>query len=110
MFVPFELRPALDLGNGAVSKITAVAAHGAKLFVGHSDGRLALYTINDPFASNVRAQLKEESIVAKGKPIEKLGVLPDADIVVALCDGIISLYDLDGEVCQTFEGIDFVKI
>jgi hypothetical protein len=96
-FEPFQLRSALDLTPDA-AKITALAAHGAKLYVGLNDGTINLYSVKDPFAPRIETQLKSSVTVTKGRAIEKLGVLPNSDILGVLCDSIVSLYDLDGEV------------
>ncbi|VVT49749.1 uncharacterized protein SAPINGB_P002424 [Magnusiomyces paraingens] len=87
----------LGLPSGERAKISALRAYSDKLLVGLTSGTLLVYSIDDPLASG-RPRVTLIKTIRDFAPkggVDRLGVLRDAGVLVALCDNVVSVYDLE---------------
>ncbi|QIW97871.1 hypothetical protein AMS68_003389 [Peltaster fructicola] len=109
MLAAFTAQPIHEHKPKDKSKIEALLAYGDRLLVGLSNGTLRIYRVNednsnvsapgsppsDGTKSKVRAvDLLSEKEQFSKKPIQQLAIVKEANLLVSLSDGYISLHDL----------------
>jgi hypothetical protein len=127
MLSAFTPEPIHELRPKDRSKIESLLAYGDRLLVGLSTGSLRVYRVNDPRTSpaerdesesqpsengdhatpqapapKVKAVdlLREEEKFSR-KPVQQLAIVKEANLLVSLSDGYVSLYDL-----QTYQLVE----
>ena len=116
MLSAFKAQPIHELKPKDKSKIESLLAYGDRLLVGLSTGALRIYRVNespppaDPTENGEAAEapaknkavelLREEEKFSK-KPVQQLAIVKEANLLVSLSDGYISLNDL-----QTYEPVE----
>lgn len=112
MLSAFTARPIVELKQRDKSKIESLLAYGDRLLVGLHTGSLRIYRVNEPSdepgengdangdaASKSPAKprhvdlLREEDKFSR-KPIQQLAIIKEANILVSLSDGYVSIHDL----------------
>lgn len=112
----FTTKKVVSLNKSSKNRIECVYAYGDKLLVGLSNGTLSIYTVNDPFSTDIQATLSNEYSNFCKYPIEKIRILKDAGALLILSGNIINVFDMDTHVLveqlqhtkgtTTFEVID----
>lgn len=109
MLSAFQARPAVELKARDKSKIESVLSYGDRLLVGLNTGSLRVYRTKEadqsapadgsdaaaadaPQPRNIDL-MREEDKFSK-KPVQQLAVIKEANLLVALSDGYVSLHDL----------------
>lgn len=119
MLSAFKAQPIHELKPKDKSKIESLLAYGDRLLVGLNSGALRIYRVNEqtspsePDGENGEAQppttparakavelLREEEKFSK-RPVQQLAIIKEANLLVSLSDGYISLHDL-----QTYQLVD----
>ncbi|THW62080.1 hypothetical protein D6D20_04547 [Aureobasidium pullulans] len=106
MLSAFRAQPIYELKQQDKSKIESVLAYGDRLLVGLSTGTLRIYRVNevpetspDATPSKTRAvDLVREEEKFSRRAIQQLAIIKEANILVSLSDGHVSIHDL-----QTFQ-------
>ncbi|KAH0392680.1 hypothetical protein KCU89_g13206, partial [Aureobasidium melanogenum] len=106
MLSAFRAQPIYELKQQDKSKIESVLAYGDRLLVGLSTGTLRIYRVNevaeagqDATPSKTRAvDLVREEDKFSRRAIQQLAIIKEANILVSLSDGYVSIHDL-----QTFQ-------
>ncbi|KAI4755680.1 hypothetical protein E4T52_12253 [Aureobasidium sp. EXF-3400] len=106
MLSAFRAQPIYELKQQDKSKIESVLAYGDRLLVGLSTGTLRIYRVNevtetaqDATRSNTRAvDLVREEEKFSRRAIQQLAIIKEANMLVSLSDGYVSIHDL-----QTFQ-------
>ncbi|KAK0531875.1 Vacuolar morphogenesis protein 6 [Tilletia horrida] len=82
--------------RGYKEKAESLVVHGGKLFLGSAQGNLTIYRLNEgpDVPLDERANLLDTRKAFSRRAIEKLAVIKEANLLVALSDGHVSLYDL----------------
>lgn len=119
MLSAFTPEPIHELRPKDKSKVESLLAYGDRLLVGLNTGSLRIYRVNDPRNSpaerdesgsqpsengdpttqqpppKVKAVelLREEEKFSR-KPVQQLAIVKEANLLVSLSDGYVSLYDL----------------
>lgn len=119
MLSAFTARPIVELKPRDKSKIEALLAYGDRLLVGLNNGTLRIYRVNEPNEAlkqngtngtdnhDVDEQpthravdlLREEEKFSK-RPIQQLAIVKEANILVSLSDGYVSIHDLQSYALQ----------
>src|SRR6201996_8862019 len=110
MLSAFKAQPILELKQRDKSKIESLLAFGDRLLVGLNSGSLRIYRVNETTAPEQPAEdgeaepksptktkavdlLREEEKFSK-RPVQQLAIVKEANLLVSLSDGYISLHDL----------------
>ena len=103
MLSAFRALPILEFKARDKSKIESLLAYGDRLLVGLNSGVLRVYRVNespppsDGSASPTKTKevelLNEQEKFSK-KPVQQLAIVKEANLLVSLSDGYISLHDL----------------
>ncbi|KAH9826999.1 Vacuolar sorting protein 39 domain 1 [Teratosphaeria destructans] len=108
MLSAFQAQSIHELKQRDKSKIESLLAYGDRLLVGLNTGSLRIYRINDsapaaeptengespsPAKSRTVELLREEEKFSR-KPVQQLAIVKEANTLVSLSDGYISLHDL----------------
>lgn len=119
MLSAFTAEPIHELRPKDKSKVESLLAYGDRLLVGLNTGSLRIYRVNDPRTtpeerenadsrpadngdatpkdppSRLKAVelLREEEKFSR-KPVQQLAIVKEANLLVSLSDGYVSLYDL----------------
>lgn len=118
MLSAFRAQPIHELKPKDKSRIESLLAYGDRLLVGLSTGSVRIYRVNEtpPPASDeatdngeppasptkVRAvELMREEEKFSRKPVQQLAIVKEANLLVSLSDGYISLHDL-----QTYQLVE----
>lgn len=119
MLSAFTARPIVELRQRDKSKIESILAYGDRLLVGLNTGALRIYRVNEPSEAHTsngangakdddegdqppsRAVdlLREEEKFSK-KPVQQLAIVKEANILVSLSDGYVSIHDLQSYSLQ----------
>src|SRR5215469_12299658 len=115
MLSAFAARPIVELKPRDKSKIEAILAYGDRLLVGLNSGALRIYRVNEPNESFKQTDdhdvageqptdravdlLREEEKFSK-RPIQQLAIVKEANILVSLSDGYVSIHDLQSYALQ----------
>ncbi|KAI9839506.1 MAG: hypothetical protein M1819_002131 [Sarea resinae] len=119
MLSAFTARPLVELKQRDRSKIESLLAYGNRLLVGLNTGCLRIYLVNEPIdepkgqdgvsTSDERAEsqsqprpvdlLREEDKFSR-RPIQQLAIIKEANILIALTDNHVSIYDLQTYALQ----------
>jgi Vam6/Vps39-like protein vacuolar protein sorting-associated protein 39 len=130
MLSAFTARPIVELKARDKSKIESILAYGDRLLVGLNTGSLRIYRVNEvPVATNeyhqqngpaesipsngdgsveprrvvseqkVAELLREQEKFSKHK-IEQLAIIKEANILISLSNGLVSIYDLQSYELQ----------
>ena len=81
--------------------IESVLAFSDNLLVGTKEGHLLMYSVQTNEESNEQQQqpqvqlLRTNKNFSRNKPISQLAVVPEYSIMVALCDGAVTVHDTD---------------
>ncbi|KAL8728469.1 MAG: hypothetical protein Q9166_005367 [cf. Caloplaca sp. 2 TL-2023] len=117
MLSAFTARPIVELKQRDKSKIESILAYGDRLLVGLSQGSLRVYRVNEPIdeapshngpisedqrpssssKQNSVDLMREEEKFSKHR-IEQLAIIKEANLLVSLSNGLVSIHDL-----QTYE-------
>lgn len=106
MLSAFTAEPIVELKQRDKSKIESILAHGDHLLVGLSTGALRIYRVNNAVEENDEAEDDEPK--KKAKPtellaehekfskykVEQLAIFKEANIIISLSGGLISIHDL----------------
>lgn len=132
MLSAFTAEPIHELRPKDKSKVESLLAYGDRLLVGLNTGSLRVYRVNDPRTSpterdesgsqigengdaatqdppaRVKAVelLREEEKFSR-KPVQQLAIVKEANLLVSLSDGYVSLYDL--QAYQLVERLEQTK-
>ncbi|KAF1852001.1 uncharacterized protein K460DRAFT_362776 [Cucurbitaria berberidis CBS 394.84] len=120
MLSAFTARPIVELKQRDKSKIESILAYGDRVLVGLNTGSLRIYRINEqiedtesdqngdqnvdeaePSTPKSRAAdlLREEEKFSR-RPIQQLAIIKEANILVSLSDGHVSIHDLQTYALQ----------
>ena len=125
MLSAFTARPIVELRPRDKSKIESILAYGDRLLVGLSTGSLRIYRVNEvPLSAIQQAQqdgaaesasttesqslepqrkiaelLREQEKFSKYK-IEQLAIIKEANILISLSNGLVSIHDLQSYELQ----------
>ncbi|KAI9804645.1 MAG: Vacuolar morphogenesis protein 6 [Piccolia ochrophora] len=116
MLTAFHARPFIELKQRDKSKIDAILAYGNRLLVGLNNGSLRVYRVNDPAPTAPSktpdgpqtaeedgsdapskagpADLLREVEKFSRRSIEQLALVKEANLLVSLSDGYVSIHDL----------------
>lgn len=112
MLSAFRAQPIHEFKARDKSKIESLLAYGDKIFVGLNNGAIRIYRLSEntgadiddapptPTKSKAAECLFEDEKFSK-KPVQQLGLVKEANLLISLSDGFISLHDL-----QTYEQVD----
>jgi Vam6/Vps39-like protein vacuolar protein sorting-associated protein 39 len=104
----FQAQPIHELKQRDKSKIESLLAYGDRLLVGLNTGSLRIYRVNEsqpepeaaqngeppsPTKLRVVELLREEERFSR-RPVQQLAIVKEANLLVSLSDGYISLHDL----------------
>ncbi|KAL1590923.1 hypothetical protein WHR41_00116 [Cladosporium halotolerans] len=132
MLSAFTPEPIHELRPKDKSKVESLLAYGDRLLVGLNTGSLRIYRVNDPRTppaerddgesqpnengapapdsrpAKVKAVelLREEEKFSR-KPVQQLAIVKEANLLVSLSDGYVSLYDL--QAYQLVERLEQTK-
>ncbi|KAK4547984.1 hypothetical protein LTR36_010704 [Oleoguttula mirabilis] len=119
MLSAFRAQPIHELKPKDKSRIESLLAYGDRLLVGVSTGSLRIYRVNEsppgsdkaaennngePPASPTKlkpVELMREEEKFSRKPVQQLAIVKEANLLVSLSDGYISLHDL-----QTYQLVE----
>ncbi|KAK5120212.1 hypothetical protein LTR85_006418 [Meristemomyces frigidus] len=117
MLSAFRAQPIHELKPKDRSRIESLLAFGDRLLVGLSTGSLRIYRVNESPPANDEAadngeppasptklkavELMREEEKFSRKPVQQLAIVKEANLLVSLSDGYISLHDL-----QTYQLVD----
>ena len=110
MLSAFKAQAIHELKPKDKSKIESLLAYGDRLLVGLSTGSLRIYRVNEASQTEEPTEngevehsssskkkavelLRDEEKFSK-KPVQQLAVVKEANLLVSLSDGYISLHDL----------------
>ncbi|OAL50246.1 hypothetical protein IQ07DRAFT_587895 [Pyrenochaeta sp. DS3sAY3a] len=120
MLSAFTARPIVELKQRDKSKIESILAYGDRVLVGLNTGSLRIYRINEqtedaepeqngdqngdqaePPTPKIRPVdlLREEEKFSR-RPIQQLAIIKEANILVSLSDGHVSIHDLQTYTLQ----------
>ena len=119
MLSAFTARPIVELKPRDKSRIESILAYGDRLLVGLNTGALRIYRVNEPNEAlkqnstdgaddhDIAEQptdravdlLREEEKFSK-RPIQQLAIVKEANILVSLSDGYVSIHDLQSYALQ----------
>ena len=119
MLSAFTARPIVELKQRDKSKIESILAHGDRLFVGLNTGSLRIYRVNEipssgdgkePETSEDQNAVEDAHQQEQSKPkvaellreqekfsrykIEQLAIIKEANILISLSGGYVSIHDL----------------
>ncbi|KAI9775511.1 MAG: Vacuolar morphogenesis protein 6 [Geoglossum umbratile] len=113
MLSAFDARPIIEFKQRDKSKIESILSFGDKVLVGLHTGTLRIYRINEPTVEaahqngashspdepssqpNVRpADLLREVEKFSRRAIEQLAIIKEANILISLSDGYVSIHDV----------------
>ena len=106
MLSAFKAQAVHELKKSDKSKIESLLAYGDTLIVGLNSGGLRIYRVNEeaqngdahnPPASPSKTkaiELRREEERFSKKPVQQLARVKEADLLVSLSDGFVSLHDL----------------
>ncbi|KAI9760014.1 MAG: hypothetical protein M4579_001953 [Chaenotheca gracillima] len=115
MLSAFTPRPIVELKQRDKSKIESVLAFGDRLLVGLNTGSLRIYRVNevkDETAAETNGDAHEERPNIRPvdllteiekfskRPIEQLAIIKEANVLISLSDGHVSIYDLQSYALQ----------
>lgn len=121
MLSAFRALPIHELKPRDKSKIESLLAFGDRLLVGLNNGALRIYRVNetspdehavqngelpDPDSKKAVELLREEEKFSR-RPVQQLAIVKEANLLVSLSDGYISLHDL--QTYQLVERLDQTK-
>ncbi|KAE8257180.1 hypothetical protein A4X13_0g2531 [Tilletia indica] len=100
--------------RGYKEKAESLVVHGGKLFLGSAQGNLTIYRLNEgpDVPLEQRASLLDTRKAFSRRAIDKLAVIKEANLLVSLSDGYVSLHDLADldtvtSLPQTKSALDF---
>ncbi|CAO2650876.1 Nn.00g091730.m01.CDS01 [Neocucurbitaria sp. VM-36] len=122
MLSAFTARPIVELKQRDKSKIESILAYGDRVLVGLNSGSLRIYRINEQVEESESEQrqngdqhgdqaeprtpktkpadlLREEEKFSR-RPIQQLAIIKEANILVSLSDGHVSIHDLQTYALQ----------
>ncbi len=126
MLTAFTARPLVELKQRDKSKIEALLTYGNRLLIGLSTGVLRVYRINEP-AGKPDGIAQDEDVGASSSPpqptvellrevekfsrraVEQLAMIKEANILLSLSDGYVSMHDLQDENYQLREQLSKTK-
>lgn len=106
MLSAFTAEPIVELKQRDRSKIESILAHGDHLLVGLSTGALRIYRVNnaveeqdEPVDDEPKAAVKPTELLAEHEKfskykVEQLAIFKEANILISLSGGLISIHDL----------------
>ncbi|KAI9882587.1 MAG: Diphthamide biosynthesis protein 1 [Watsoniomyces obsoletus] len=112
MLTAFTARPLVELKSRDKSKIEALLTYGNRLLVGLSTGVLRVYRINEQAGNSDGTSPNEVDAEASSQPtvellrevekfsrraVEQLAMIKEANILISLSDGYVSMHDLQDE-------------
>ncbi|KAH7392489.1 vacuolar sorting protein 39 domain 1-domain-containing protein [Pyrenochaeta sp. MPI-SDFR-AT-0127] len=122
MLSAFTARPIVELKQRDKSKIESILAYGDRVLVGLNTGSLRIYRVNEQIedADSEQTQnglqngeptepptpkvkpadlLREEEKFSR-RPVQQLAIIKEANILVSLSDGHVSIHDLQSYTLQ----------
>ncbi|KAI9848967.1 MAG: Vacuolar morphogenesis protein 6 [Sclerophora amabilis] len=115
MLSAFTARPIVELKQRDKSKIESILAFGDRLLVGLNTGSLRIYRVNQSTEENgtrpvarrpsdeapVRpVDLLTENEKFSRRPIEQLAIIKEANLLISMSDGYVSIHDLQTYTLQ----------
>ncbi|KAK5095706.1 Vacuolar morphogenesis protein 6 [Exophiala xenobiotica] len=111
MLSAFTAEPIVELKQRDKSKIESILAHGDNLLTGLSTGALRIYRVNnraeelsndgddDEDAANAKSKFKPTELLREHEKfsrykVEQLAIFKEANILISLSGGIVSIHDL----------------
>lgn len=119
MLSAFQARPIVELKQRDKSKIESILAYGNRLLVGLNTGSLRIYRVNDYHedtgaedgaggteeGSSSQPKVKPVDLLRElekfsRRTIEQLAIVKEANLLVSLSDGYVSIHDLQSYALQ----------
>lgn len=114
MLSAFTPQPLVELKQRDKSKIESILTYGNRLLVGLNVGSLRVYRVNEDATSSsvarpASAELLREIEKFSRRAIEQLAVIKEANILISLSDGYVSIHDLQSPNYELQEQLSKTK-